>query len=46
MLLQPFIVLLLAIPINGERFDWETLLFAAAVVGTVMIGQRMRVARQ
>lgn len=46
MLLQPFIVLLFAIPINGERFDWETLLFAAAVVGTVMIGQRMRVARR
>jgi drug/metabolite transporter (DMT)-like permease len=46
MLLQPFIVLLFAIPVNGERFDWETLLFAAAVVGAVMIGQRMRVARR
>lgn len=45
MLLQPFVVLAIAIPVNGESFDLETLLFAAAVVVTVVIGQRMRVTR-
>ena len=45
MLLQPFLILLIAIPVNGERFDWETLLFASAVVAAVIVGQRMRVAR-
>ncbi|MBV9346518.1 MAG: DMT family transporter [Pseudolabrys sp.] len=46
LLLQPFVVLAIAIPVNGEKFDWETLLFAAAVVATVVIGQRMRVTRK
>src|SRR5262249_4944252 len=41
MLLQPFVVLAIAVPVNGETFDLETLLFAAAVVATVVIGQRM-----
>ena len=45
MLLQPFLILLIAIPVNGERFDWETLLFASAVVAAVVVGQRMRVTR-
>jgi drug/metabolite transporter (DMT)-like permease len=46
MLLQPFAIVALAWPVNGEPIDVETILFAAAVVTTVLIGQRMRVARQ
>ena len=45
MLLQPFVVLAIAIPVNGEQPDLETILFAVAVVATVIIGQRMRVTR-
>lgn len=45
MLMQPFVIVALAVPINGETFEPETVLFAAAVVATVMIGQRMRVRR-
>jgi hypothetical protein len=33
----------LALPVNGEPINIEALLFAAAVVATVLIGQRMRV---
>jgi drug/metabolite transporter (DMT)-like permease len=46
MLLQPFMIVVLAVPVNGEPTDIETILFAAAVVTTVLIGQRMRVARR
>jgi len=46
MLLQPFAIVALAWPVNGEPIDVETILFAAAVVTTVLIGQRMRVARR
>jgi drug/metabolite transporter (DMT)-like permease len=45
-LLQPFIIVALSIPVNGERFQPETVLFAAAVVVTVIIGQRMGVKRR
>ena len=45
MLLQPFMIVALALPVNGEAVDVETILFAAAVVATVLIGQRMRVTR-
>jgi drug/metabolite transporter (DMT)-like permease len=44
-LLQPFAILLMAAGINGEPIQAETFAFAAAVVATVMIGRRMRVAR-
>jgi hypothetical protein len=44
-LLQPFVVLAIAIPVNGEQLNLETVLFAVAVVATVVIGQRMRVTR-
>lgn len=44
-LLQPFVIVALSIPVNGEPFEPGTILFAAAVVATVMIGQRMRVKR-
>lgn len=45
LLLQPFTVVALAWPVNGEPIALKTLLFAVAVVGVVMIGQRMRVTR-
>jgi len=46
MLLQPFVIVALSIPVNGERFELSTLLYAAAVVAVVVIGQRMQVARR
>jgi len=46
LLLQPFATLALAVPVNGERIELDTVLFATAVVMTVVIGQRMRVARR
>lgn len=45
MLLQPFVIVALSIPVNGERFDPSTVLFAAAVVAAVIVGQRMQVTR-
>ena len=46
LLLQPFATLALALPVNGEPLELETILFAAAVVATVVVAQRMRVARR
>lgn len=46
MLLQPFVIVALALPVNDEPIDIETVLFAAAVVATVLIGLRMRVVRR
>jgi drug/metabolite transporter (DMT)-like permease len=46
MLMQPFVIVALSIPVNGERLELSTLLYAAAVVGVVVIGQRMQVARR
>jgi drug/metabolite transporter (DMT)-like permease len=40
-LLQPFIALLAAVPLLGERLDASTLGFALAVVGVVFVGRRM-----
>jgi len=45
MLLQPFVIVALAWPVNGEPIELETLAYAAAVVATVIVGQRMRVKR-
>jgi len=45
MLLQPFVIVGLALPINKEPIQIDTILFAAAVVATVLVGQRMKVAR-
>ena len=45
MLLQPFVIVALAAPVNGEPLRLSTLAFAAAVVAAVIIGQRMRVKR-
>lgn len=46
MLLQPFVIVALAIPVNGERFEISTLLYAAAVVAVVIVGQRTIVIRR
>jgi drug/metabolite transporter (DMT)-like permease len=46
MLLQPFVIVALALPVNGEPINVETILFTSAVVATVLIGQRMRVVRR
>ncbi len=46
MLLQPFVIVALSVPVNGERFEVSTLLYAAAVVGAVLVGQRTGVTRR
>ena len=43
-LLQPFLSMLVAVPLLGERLDLLTLGFGVAVVGTVLIGRRLVVA--
>ncbi len=42
-LIQPFVALLLAVPVLGERLDAATVLFALAVVAVVFAGKRMPV---
>ncbi len=44
-LLQPFLALLLAVPVLGERLRPSTLMFTLAVVAVVLLGRRMPVAR-
>jgi drug/metabolite transporter (DMT)-like permease len=46
MLLQPFIIVMLASLINSEPIRITTLAYAAAVVATVLIGQYMPVRRE
>jgi drug/metabolite transporter (DMT)-like permease len=46
MLLQPFVIVALAAPVNGEPIRLDTLAYAAAVFVVVFIGQRMRVRRR
>ncbi|MFG6467552.1 DMT family transporter [Roseateles sp. BYS87W] len=41
--LQPFLSMLFAVPMLGERLDAMTLAFAAAVLAVVWLGQRQRV---
>ena len=43
-LLQPFLSMLFAVPLLGERIDSVELLFGIAVIATVFIGRRMPVA--
>jgi len=45
MLLQPFVIIVLAVPVNGEPVRLETFAYAGAVLVAVVIGQRMRVRR-
>jgi drug/metabolite transporter (DMT)-like permease len=42
-LVQPFLSLLFAVPLVGERLDLMTLLFAIAVIATVYVGKKMPV---
>jgi drug/metabolite transporter (DMT)-like permease len=44
-LLQPFLALLFAVPVLGERLEPVTVAFSLAVIGVVVVGQRMPVAR-
>ena len=40
-LLQPFLTLLFAVPVLGERLDALTVLFALAVIAVVFVGKRL-----
>ena len=40
-LLQPFLALLFAVPVLGERLEPMTVLFSLAVIATVFIGKKM-----
>lgn len=40
-LVQPFASMLAAVPLLGERLDLTTLLFALAVIATVLVGKRV-----
>ena len=42
-LVQPFLALLFAVPVLGERLDAMTVAFSLAVIATVFIGKRMPV---
>lgn len=44
-LLQPFLALLFAVPLLGERLQASTLLFTLAVMAVVLVGRNMPVAR-
>jgi drug/metabolite transporter (DMT)-like permease len=44
-LLQPFVALVAAWALLGERISWLEVVFATLVVGLVALGWRMRVAR-
>jgi drug/metabolite transporter (DMT)-like permease len=46
MLLQPFVIVTLAAPVNGEPIRLDTLAYAGAVFIVVFIGQRMQVRRR
>jgi len=40
-LLQPFLALLLAVPLLGEKLDAATVGFALAVMAVVFVGRRL-----
>jgi drug/metabolite transporter (DMT)-like permease len=42
-LVQPFLAMMFAVPILGERLDAMTVVFAVAVIAVVLIGKRMPV---
>ncbi|MGY4831323.1 DMT family transporter [Sphaerotilaceae bacterium SBD11-9] len=44
-LVQPFLSLLFAVPVLGERLDATTLAFSLAVIATVFVGKKMPVDR-
>lgn len=43
-LVQPFLALLFAVPVLGERLDLTTVVFSLAVIATVFVGKKMPVA--
>jgi drug/metabolite transporter (DMT)-like permease len=45
-MLQPFIVVALAAPVNGEPIRASTIFYAVLVVATVIVGQYMRVSHK
>ena len=42
-LVQPFLALLFAVPVLGERLDAATVVFSLAVIATVFLGKRLPV---
>jgi len=40
-LVQPFLALLFAVPVLGERLDATTVFFSLAVIATVFVGKKM-----
>jgi drug/metabolite transporter (DMT)-like permease len=46
MLMQPFVIIVLATPVNGEPIRLATFAYAGAVLVAVIVGQRMRVRRR
>jgi drug/metabolite transporter (DMT)-like permease len=44
-LLQPFLALLFAVPVLGERLDPLTVVFSLAVIAVIFVGRRMPVQR-
>ena len=42
-LIQPFLALLFAVPVLGERLDAVTVGFALAVIGVVFVSRRLSV---
>ncbi|HLL17180.1 MAG TPA: EamA family transporter, partial [Rubrivivax sp.] len=44
-LLQPFLALLFAVPVLGERLEPVTVLFSLAVLAVVFVGRRMPVVK-
>jgi drug/metabolite transporter (DMT)-like permease len=44
-LLQPFLALLFAVPVLGERLQPLTVVFSLAVIAVVFVGRRMPVQR-
>ena len=40
-LVQPFLALLFAVPVLGERLDFMTVMFSLAVIAIVIVGKRM-----
>lgn len=44
-LVQPFLALLFAVPVLGERLDGMTVMFSLAVIATVFLGKKMPVRR-
>ena len=40
-IIQPFLTIMFSVPLLGERFEWLTVVFAAAVVWTAYMGKKV-----